>query len=172
MKKLLFFLGFILITLMGSCQDQTFDKVVTFNSGFRFTQTGQIYTSLPSGTVADWNTLLNKPVLFDGKYSSLTGLPTLFNGTWTSLTGKPNFDLLYKPFSWVPNFTEIVGKPTEQQLKDAIPTLDYLPIPQKTTVQINALVMPAGATGIIFDSTLGVYKLYKNGVWSIQITGQ
>jgi uncharacterized protein (TIGR02145 family) len=57
---------------------------------------------------ADYNDLTNKPLLFDGTWTSLTGKPsfatvatsgsyndltnkpTLFDGTWTNITGKPS----------------------------------------------------------------------------------
>ncbi len=87
---------------------------------------------------------------------------------WTDVTGKPS---LFPPTSHTHDYnTDITNKPPEQDLAVALAGLDYLPIPSKTTAQINALVMPVGSSGIVKDATLGVYKVYKDGIWSIVIT--
>lgn len=39
---------------------------------------------------ADYNDILNRPVLFDGNYQSLLNKPTLFSGNYSDLLGKPD----------------------------------------------------------------------------------
>lgn len=36
-----------------------------------------------------WDNIINKPVLFDGNYNSLSNLPTLFSGSYNDLTDSP-----------------------------------------------------------------------------------
>jgi len=117
-----------------------------------------------------------------GLYKSINWFPT-----WGEVSGKPTFatvaltgkytDLLNIPSSFTPTLhthdynTDIVNKPAEQDLMDALKTLDYLPLKGRTTAEINALVVPAGQGGIAFDATLNVYKVYKNGTWTTIILG-
>ena len=117
-----------------------------------------------------------------GLYRPITWVPS-----WTDVTGKPNFDALYLPITYIPTWGSITGKPAfatvattgsytdlinvppVQDLKTGIESLDYLPIPGKTTDQINAIV-PTTGSGIVKDITLNVYKVYKTGGWVIVIT--
>lgn len=98
-----------------------------------------------------------------GLYRPITWIPT-----WT--------DILYKPTTFAPTphthdyNTDIVNKPPEKDLMAAIMARKYLEIPSWTTTEINSWVMPAGATGIVKDATLNVYKVYKDGVWSTVLT--
>jgi hypothetical protein len=138
MKKSIFIIIVFAFTLKA-CAQQTFDKVVTFNAGFRFSPSGTIYLSIPGAGVLDWNNILNKP----------------------------NFDLLYKPISYKPDWSEIQNKPQEQTLSDAIEGLGYLPIPSRSTLEINAISMTAGKKGLVYDNVLNAYKLYDGSTWSV-----
>jgi hypothetical protein len=64
------------------------------------------YTSLTEVPVPfskNYNDLTNKPILFDGNYASLKGLPTLFSGSWNNLTDKPTlFNGAYSSLSGKP----------------------------------------------------------------------
>jgi len=182
MKKLLILFVFLLTTLVACCQtDQTFDKPVYFNSGFYLN--GVFYSTIPTGGgVADWNTMINKPATFPPSTHAhdLLYKPLAYVPTWTEITGKPstyppathNHDLLYKPITYVPTYTEITGKPPEMELITAIPGLSYLPLPQKTTAEINALVIPVGVIAMVWDKTLGVVKIWNGTIWKTYITNQ
>lgn len=93
-----------------------------------------------NGFSGDYNDLINKPLLFDGTWLSLTGKPVLasvatsgsyndltnkpvlFSGAWASLTGKPTYavvattgnynDLLNKPALFNGTWTSLTAKPT------------------------------------------------------------
>jgi hypothetical protein len=149
MKKIKLILVLLLVTYTASfCQaDKDFNAVVTFNKGFRFSTTGTIYTSLPSATIADWNTIINKPLTF--------------------APAAHNHDILYKPITYIPTWTEVTGKPESVQLVDAILSLQGIKLPVLTTVQINALTPTVGL--LVYDSTLNVLKIYV-GTWKIIIT--
>lgn len=149
MKKLFTLTVFMAITLIVCGQkSQTFDRVVTFNAGFRFTETGTVYTSMPAS--ADWNTLLNKPAVF---------IPDL------SITNP-----LYKPISYSPTWDEITGKPQEQELSSALSQLNGIRLPVLTTAQINALPPQMGL--LVYDSSLNVLKIHNGVEWKIIITNQ
>lgn len=115
---------------------------------------------ITSTNITNWNTAYSW-----GNHSGLYKLVT-YVPTWTEITGKPS---TYTPSAHTHTWTEITNKPPEQELIDALSALDYLPIPGKTTAQINTIV-PASGSGIVKDITLNVYKVYKNGAWSIVIT--
>lgn len=70
-------------------------------------------TSKPTNFQADWNTtVINKPTLFDGTYSSLTGKPVLFDGAYASLSGAPTLGTLAAKNSVDYSTTEVTNKPT------------------------------------------------------------
>jgi len=146
---------------------------------------------IPLSTGTAWGTsVVNNSTNWNTAYSwgNHAGLykPVSYVPTWAEITGKPTFatvattgkysDLLSIPTTFAPTShthdynTDITNKPPTQDLGDAIKSRDYLEIPSKTTTQINSFVMPTGATAIVYDSTLKVYKVYKDGVWSIVIT--
>jgi hypothetical protein len=151
MKKLLFIIIAIAFSLKACSQDQSFDKIVTFKAGFILN--GKIYLDIPTGGTADWNTLLNKPLVFP--------------------SAPHNHALDYKSINYVPAWDEITGKPEIVQLSVAIEELGYLPIPSKTTMEISLLTIPLGKRGMVFDKTLNVYKLYDGTTWNkIVITSQ
>lgn len=66
----------------------------------------------------EYDQLLNKPLLFDGKFSSLTEIPILFDGKYDSLTNKPllfngDYNLLNnKPTLFNGNYNSLTNKPT------------------------------------------------------------
>jgi len=65
----------------------------------------------------EYDQLLNKPLLFDGKFSSLTEVPILFDGNYNSLNDKPllfngDYNLLNnKPILFDGNYNSLSGKP-------------------------------------------------------------
>lgn len=79
-----------------------------------------------NGFSGNYNDLINRPVLFNGTWNSLTGKPAfsivsstgnyndlinkpaLFNGTWLSLTGKPNLARVATSGS----YNDLINKPT------------------------------------------------------------
>lgn len=129
---------------------------------------------------------LYKPIGYVPAWADITGKPATFPSTWLTVSGKPTFstvattgsygDLLNIPSAFTPvahthNYqTDITNKPTEQELLEAIAVLDYLPIPRKTTAQINAMVMPANTCGLVQDITLNVLKFWDGTIWNILIT--
>jgi hypothetical protein len=185
MKKMKLIIGLLLITLLTYCQDdKTFTKPVTFtvpptfSGGFYLN--GILYLNMPSGGVADWNTLLNKPLTFpatthnhDLLYRSISYVPT-----WAEITGKPttftpaahNHDLLYKLISYVPTYAEITGKPGEIELQLAISQLKGIIPTRYTTAQINAFTLPIEEGLEVYDLTLHVKKYWNGTIWKIIIT--
>jgi hypothetical protein len=151
MKTLISIFMLLALSLTACGQtDQTFNKPVYLNAGFYVG--GVFYNSIPSGGAVNWNDILNKPATFP--------------------PSAHNHDLLYKPIGYVPSWTEITGKPQETALIDALPLLAYLPLPQKTTAEINALSVPAGVIAMIWDKTLGVLKVWDGTKWKIYISNQ
>jgi hypothetical protein len=150
MKRLIVFI-LAFVPFLASCQtDKTFKEQVTFEKGIKFVDGTTMITATSGTGIVDWASVTNKPTVF----------PPSVHG----------HDALYKPISYAPTWAEITNKPAEIELMTAIPLLDYLPIPSKTTVQINALVMPAGSRGMIWDSTIGVLKVWNGLVWKIYPT--
>jgi hypothetical protein len=162
MKKLIFVLAFIAIAVTACPQkvDQSFDASVLFKKSITVVDTiffgdKTFLKTAPTGSgPVLWDNILNKPSMY----------PPLPH----------NHDALYRPITWKPDYnTEILNVPKEISLAAAIEQLGYLPIPQKTTAEINAIVLAAGKSGIIMDKTLGVYKLWSGTAWSkIVITNQ
>lgn len=62
-------------------------------------------------------------------------------------------------------WANITGKPEDIQLGDALKQLDYLPIPEKTTIEISAMKMTGIA--LVKDKTLGVLKYWNGSTWLI-----
>lgn len=124
--------------------------------------TGSAWGTSITNNSSNWNTAYSWGN-HAGLYRPITWVPT-----WADVTGKPS---LFPPTSHTHDYnTDITNKPPEKDLMDALRTLDYLPLKGKTTAEINALVIPTGQGAIAFDVTLGVYKVYKNGIWSVVIT--
>jgi hypothetical protein len=192
-KRMKILVGLLLVTFAVACgqADKTFTVPVRLNAGFYVGADPNLYLTLPSGGVADWNTLLNKPTLFDGTWASLTGKPLTFAPSahnhdalyrpigyvpsWAEVTGKPTVfapDLtvtnpLYKPTGWFPTWDEVTAKPATLELSIAIEQLGYLPVPQKTTTEISVLVIPTNTRALVYDRTLEVLKIWNGTLWKI-----
>jgi hypothetical protein len=182
MKTLISIIILLSLGLTACCQtDQTFVKPIYANGGIYFSDGSFMSTALTGTGVADWNTMINKPSTFppSAHNHDLLYKPLNYVPTWNEITGKPatfapsahNHDLLYKPIAYVPTYAEITGKPAELELNIAIASMSYLPLPQKTTTEITALVIPAGVIAMVWDKTLGVVKLWNGTVWKVVITG-
>jgi hypothetical protein len=151
MKKITILL-IVFAFALKACAQQEFDKPVTFNAGFRFSLTGPIITSLPGSGTNDFNLLINKPAFYPVDLAPL--------------------DLRYKPMSFTPTYAALPDKPPTMDLNTAIPSLNYLALPQKTTAEINALVIPVGIIAMVWDKTLGVLKIWNGTIWKIYIANQ
>lgn len=99
-------------------------------------------------------------------YIATTGTGTV---TWNDILLKPT---LFPPTAHTHTWDQITDKPQEMALIDAINALGYLPVPSKTTVEINAMVMPVNVYAIVRDKTLGVTKQWNGTTWQILITNQ
>jgi hypothetical protein len=102
------------------------------------------------GYVPAWAEILNKP--------------STYASDWSIVANKP---ASYPPATHTHTFAEITDKPQEVELNVAMESLDYTPPVQKTTTQINAMVMPAGKVGFIFDTTTGQLKFWNGTTWKI-----
>jgi hypothetical protein len=88
---------------------------------------------------------------------------------WNTLAGKPEFSTVATSGS----YKDLKDLPVQISLSEAIEQLGYLPIPEKTTEEINSMVLETGRSGIVKDKTLNVYKLWdKTGWLKIIITNQ
>jgi hypothetical protein len=166
MKKMKCLLLVLLVTFAVACgqKAQTFDKVATFNAGFRFSPTGTIYTSMPVSTTADWNTLLNKPTVFPTTWALVAGKPLTFNPD-LSVTNP-----LYKPIGWKPDYnTDILNVPEEVELSVAILQIPVL-FEILTQTQINALALTRGK--VVINSTDNVMQWCDGTKWNVFLTNQ
>ena len=127
--------------------------------------TNSMTTSHPANVITSINITNWNNAFGWGNHAGLYKLVS-YVPTWAEITGKPS---TYTPSTHTHAWTEITNKPPEQELIDAIASLGYLPIPGKTTDQINTII-PTNGGGIIFDVTLNVYKVFKNGQWVIVAT--
>ena len=156
--------GLLLITFAVACgqADKEFNAVVTFNKGFRFTPTGTIYTSLPSSSVADWNTMINKPLVFAPATHdhNLLYKPIGYVPTWAEITSKPTL------FSG--SYNDLTEKPGEMELQDAISTLPGLLPPRMTQTQIDALTPVEGLE--VYNLTIHAKQYYNGTIWKTTIT--
>ena len=110
-------------------------------------------------------------------YGIYIGSDTNLHLTWPAGTGSTTWDgILYKPLTFPPiahihdYTTEITNKPGAIEFKKYISGLKYLPIPRSTTAEIDSIVVPDDESGIVFDKTLGVYKVWEGVMWKILIT--
>jgi len=133
---------FFLLTLIACGQDDsTFTKIVTFEKGFRVGTSEEIQLTPFLGSTSDmvlWDDIPDKPLVFP---------PDL------TVT-----DARYKAIDW---------QPEGIFLDDYLDQLGYLPIPRKTTEEIEAKILPDDKAGIVFDKTLEVYKIWKKTGWKI-----
>jgi hypothetical protein len=168
MKKITFISLLSLFTLIACGQKaQTFDKVVTFNAGFRFTSTGTIYTSLPSGGSMVYPSA-GIPI---STGTSWAGSITNNSQHWDLAYSWGNHAGLYRPVTWKPDYnTDILNVPADVQLVDAISSLPFFSPPKKTTSEISTLTPTEG--DIVFDKTAKEWKGFINGVWVTFHTNQ
>lgn len=171
MKRLTVIFFFMLIALTACGQaDQTFNKPIYANAGIYFLDGTFLNTALSGGSV-NWDAIIGKPATYPPATHNHDLLYKPFNyvPTWAEITGKPS---TFPPAPHLTAWTDITGKPTEIELINEIPQLAYLPLPQKTTAEINATVVPAGTIAMIWDKTLGVVKLWSGSQWKTIITNQ
>ena len=143
MKKLFILIALFLLTLQGGCQeDKVFKEVVTFEKGFRFNTNGIVQT-----------------IPFTGQSSTVT---------WETLPGKPS---TFPPSAHTHPYTDVIGTP-QIDLQAAIGQMKYIELPQATTTEINALVIPAGKIVEIWDKTLKCKKVWDGAMWKVYITNQ
>lgn len=91
-----------------------------------------------------------------------TSLPTMGNLDWVNITNKP---LTFAPAAHRHNWSDLDNLPVLIDLQSAIETLGYLPVPQKSTTELASVILPAGKSGIVYDKTLKVYKLWDGQGW-------
>lgn len=160
-----------MIAVTACCQtDQTFVKPIYANAGIYFLDGTFLNTAIGGGTVT-WDAVLNKPALFPPAVHShdLLYKPIGYVPTWVEITGKPS---TFPPSAHTTAWTDITGKPTEIELINELAQLAYLPLPQKTTAEINATVVPVGTIAMVWDKTLQVIKLWNGSIWKTIITNQ
>jgi len=116
-----------------------------------------------------------KPIYFP--YGIYIGTDTNLHLTWPTGSESVIWDnVLFKPLLFPPiahthdYAIDLTNKPGTIELAEALAQLEYLPIPGKTTAEINAIVVPVGKSGIVKDATLDCYKVWSNGVWKVLIT--
>ena len=174
MKKKVFFVFALLALALTACPqkaDNTFNAPVMFNAGFYFADS-TFMSTVPTGTggAVYWNNILDKPALFPPTVHShdLLYKPIGYVPSWGEVTGKPT---TFPPAAHTTAWAEITDKPEPIELSEALPQLDFLQPPQKTTAEIDALVMPVGSEGAeIWDKTLKVKKMWDGYLWKIIIT--
>ena len=88
--------------------------------------------------------------------------------TWSTLTGKP---ATFAPSAHTHPYTDVTGTP-QIDLQAAIGQMKYIELPQATTTEINALVIPAGKIVEIWDKTLKCKKVWDGAMWKVYITNQ
>lgn len=145
MKRIILISLFFAIALMACPQklEQTFDELILVNKGIMFADKSVQTTAFKGSGVADWLTMLNKPLSFT---------PAIHN-----------HDALYKPITY---------EPASVTLAEAVTELGYLPIPERTTAEINALVVPKTVKALTYDKTLGVLKFWDGLKWNVVIMKQ
>lgn len=121
---------------------------------------------------ADWNTdILNKQSTYppSAHDHNLLYKPINWHETWLDLLSKPS---TFPPSAHTHPWTDVTAKPTEVELSNELPLLNGWELPQKSTTAINAMVIPKNKVVEVWDSTLGVKKVWTKGVWKTYITNQ
>jgi hypothetical protein len=157
-----------MIALTACCQaDKEFTYPPKFNAGFYLN--GILYTTISGGST-DWSQITNKPLTYPPSAHNHDLLYKPFNyvPTWAEITGKP---ATFPPSPHTQDWSTITGKPVEIELIDELALLPYTPLVQKTTTEINALIIPSGTVAMVWDKTLGVLKIWNGTVWKSIITG-
>ena len=184
-------LGLLLVTFAIACgqPDKTFTMPVRLSGGFYVGTDPTLYLVLPTGgSSVTWATLPGKPSVFPPDLAITNPLyrPIAWVPTFAQLTAKPttlagygitdaslathNHSTLYKAINWFPTWDEVTAKPATLELSVAIEQLGYLPVPRRTTTEINALVIPSNKSGIVYDVTVGAYKGWTGTIWKVIIT--
>jgi len=158
----------LLVTFSVACgqkADDTFTKPIYFNQpvylygGVYIGTDPALHLTWPTGTgsVADWNTMINKPLTFppsvhdhDLLYKALTYVPI-----WTEITDKPTT----YPSDW----TTTANKPGEIELGIAISQLSAIKFPVLTQAQIDTLVPELGF--VLINSTANAMQWYNGTKW-------
>jgi len=150
MKKIILILSFMIFPFLVQCQpDKIFKEQITVVS-IKFGDGSVQTTALPGIASVTWTDVQNKPLTFP--------------------PATHNHDLLYKPITYVPTWTEILNKPPEEKLETAIPQLMGIKLPVMTATQISALTPVKGL--LLFNDTEGVLQIYNGTVWKTIITNQ
>jgi hypothetical protein len=121
---------------------------------------------------------------FSGNYNDLTNKPLLFDGSWTSLKGKPDFktvatsgnyaDLINKPVLFSGNYNDLANKPTLAKVATSGSYIDLSDKPlidgseTKVTAGTNISVSGSGTSATPYIINLDIHhhigELYGGGV--------
>jgi hypothetical protein len=173
MKKMKLLFGFLLLTLIacGQNKSDTFQKPMYFNYGITTTRI----------TFTDGTFMTTKPITGTGMVYPSAGIPVSTGTAWAgSITNNSaHWDLGYQAYLWgnhsglykllnakVDYVTEVINKPGEIELIDALKSLPGgVPILILTQAQINALVIPAGESRLVVNSTDGILQYWTGSGW-------
>lgn len=103
-----------------------------------------------------------KPNAYVPAWAEILNKPSIYASDWSVVANKPT---TYPPATHTHTFAEITDKPQEVELQQAMELLDYTPPVQKTTTEINAMVMPTGKVGFVFDKTTSQLKFWNGTAW-------
>jgi hypothetical protein len=142
MKTLTIIFIFLVIAIKA-CSQQTFTKPVDATMGVKY----------PDGKT--------QMIAYMGQTGGIAD--------WLTMTNKP---ATFPPVAHTHSWNDLIETPPELQLINAIPAMTYLPLPQKTTAEINALAIPAGVMAMVWDKSLGYLKVWNGSVWKIYIANQ
>lgn len=161
--------------LTANCQnkDNTFDVRVRFNQGFEFADGTRMNTAGTGVGVVTWDAITLKPTLFP--------------------PSAHNHDLLYKPASWMPTWSNVLNKPvfsavaTSGSFNDLTDVPEFIQLEEAlallnskgsrltvlTQVEINAIAPIDLIKGLfLFNDTEGVLQVYNGIVWKTIITNK
>jgi hypothetical protein len=127
-----------ILTLQAGCQEPDHNFTIPISV---------VKINFPDGTSIESASGIG----FDGNYSSLMGVPTTFTPS------------LHSHF-----YNDLIDKPGEIELTEALQQLRIPVIPCLTTIQINALTPILGL--LVCDTTLGVLKMGTGKTWKILAT--
>jgi hypothetical protein len=177
MKKMKLTVILILVTFaVAFCQpDKTFTVPVRLNAGVYIGTDTELHMTWPSGSGSTaWSAITGKPTTLAGYGISDAALAnhnhiTLYKAigyvpTWAEITGKPTFATVATSGSYV----DLLNKPPEIELQDAISSMNVIVIPKKTTAEIAAMTPTAGS--FVYDVTLNVLKIGNGSVFKVLIT--
>lgn len=166
MKKMKLTLVLLIVTFaVAFCQpDKVFKEQITVEKGIKFGD-GTIQLTAPTNGVADWNTMINKPSVFNPDltktnplYKSIAWVPS-----WNDVTGKPVFSIVATSGSYL----DLKDKPAELELDVAISQLKGIDFPVLTQTEINALPVPVKKGKVVINSTANVMQWFDGTTWKI-----